>query len=79
VGFHVDQDYFVERAAIEGFTRLEARNMRFEREDHGWKKVGRWDWNANPFVGTRELDGLKTLMAGKLIGTRHGGNANDDD
>jgi hypothetical protein len=63
VGFHVDQDYFVERAAIEGFTRLEARNMRFEREDDGWKKVGRWDWNANPFVGARELDGLKTLMA----------------
>jgi hypothetical protein len=63
VGFHVDQDYFVERAAIEGFTRMETRNMRLEREDDGWKKVGRWDWNANPFVGTRELDGLKTLMA----------------
>lgn len=63
VGYHVDQDYFVERATIEGFTRLEARNMRFEREDDGWKKVGRWDWIANPFVGTRELDGLKTLMA----------------
>jgi hypothetical protein len=63
VGYHVDQDYFVEQATIEGFDRLEARNMRFEREDDGWKKVGRWDWNTNPFVGTRELDGLKTLMA----------------
>jgi hypothetical protein len=63
VGYHVDQNYFVERATIEGFTRLEARNMRFEREDDGSKKVGRWDWNNNPFAGTRELDGLKTLMA----------------
>jgi hypothetical protein len=63
VGYHVDQDYFVERATIEGFTRLEARNMRFERDDDGFKKLGRWNWNANPFVGTRELDGLKTLMA----------------
>ncbi|MCI0387829.1 MAG: hypothetical protein MOB07_03530 [Acidobacteria bacterium] len=63
VGYHVDQVYFVERATIEGFTRLETRNMRFEREDDGWKKVDRWGWNANPFVGTRELDGLKTLMA----------------
>src|SRR5262245_25133113 len=63
VGFHVDQDYFVERAIIDGFTRLEARNMRFEREDDGFKKVGRWNWNANPFVGTREFDGLRTLMA----------------
>jgi hypothetical protein len=25
--------------------------------------VGRWDWNNNPFVGTREFGGLKTLMA----------------
>ena len=63
VGYHVDQDYFVEQATIDGFSRLEARNMRFERDDDGWKKVGRWDWHANPFVGTREFDGLKTLMA----------------
>lgn len=63
VGYHVDQDYFVERAAIAGFKRLETRNMRFERDDDGWKNLGRWNWKANPFVGTRELDGLKTLMA----------------
>ena len=63
VGYHVDQDYFVERATIDGYNREETRNMRFERDDDDWKKVGRWDWNNNPFVGTRELDGLKTLMA----------------
>jgi hypothetical protein len=63
VGYHVDQDYFVEQATIDGFSRLEARNMRFERDDDGWKKVGRWDWRNNAFVGTREFDGLKTLMA----------------
>ena len=63
VGYHVDQDYFVERATIEGYSREETRNMRFERDDDDWKKVGRWDWKTNPFVGTRELDGLKTLMA----------------
>lgn len=62
-GYHTDQDYFVQRAMIEGFTRLETRNMRFERENDGFKKVGRWDWKANPFVGTREFDGLRTLMA----------------
>ena len=63
VGYHIDQDYFVERATIEGYSRQETRNMRFERDDNDWKKVGRWDWKTNPFVGTRELDGLKTLMA----------------
>jgi hypothetical protein len=62
-GYHVDQVYFVEQATIEGFNRIETRNMRFEREDDGLKTVGRWDWKTNPFNGTRELDGLKTLMA----------------
>jgi hypothetical protein len=63
VGYHVDQDYFVERATIDGYNREETRNMRFERDDDDWKKVGRWDWNSNPFAGTREFDALKTLMA----------------
>jgi hypothetical protein len=61
VGYHTDQDYFVEQAEIEG--RGIVRNVRFERDNDGFKKVGRWDWSNNPFVGTRELDGLKVLMA----------------
>jgi len=61
VGYHADQDYFVDQADVQG--RGVVRNVRFERDDDGYKKVGRWDWNNNPFVGTRELDGLKTLMA----------------
>lgn len=63
VGYHVDQDYFVPRATIQGFTRLPAETMRFERQDDGTEKVGRWKWEDNPFNGTRELNGLKTLMA----------------
>lgn len=62
-GYHTDADYFVEHAHIEGRGGFEVRNVRFERDDDGFKTVGRWDWNSNPFVGTRELDGLKTLMA----------------
>lgn len=61
VGYHTDQDYFLEQVNIEG--RGIVRGVRFERDNDGFKKVGRWDWNKNPFVGTRELDGLKVLMA----------------
>ena len=61
VGYHTDQDYFVSQADIEG--RGIVRDVRFERDNDGFKKVDRWDWNKNPFVGTRELDGLKVLMA----------------
>lgn len=62
-GYHTDQDYFVSRAHIHGRGGFDVWDVRFERDDDGFKKVGRWDWNSNPFVGTRELDGLKTLMA----------------
>lgn len=61
VGYHTDQDYFVDKADIEG--RGIVRDVRFELDNDGYKKVDRWEWNKNPFVGTRDLDGLKVLMA----------------
>ena len=63
VGYHVDQDYFVKRTHIEGRGGFDVWDVRFERDDDGYKKVGPWAWRSNPFLGTRELDGLKTLMA----------------
>ncbi len=63
VGYHVDQDYFVPRAQIVGEKRIDARDVRFERRDDGYKEVGNWSWDDNPFLGTREFEGLKVLMA----------------
>jgi hypothetical protein len=37
-------------------------NARLKREE-GEKKVDIWRWRDNPFVGTRELDGLRVMMA----------------
>lgn len=62
MGYHVDEDYFVERVHIEGMSGGDATNVRFERRHDGLKNVGLWTWESNPFVGTRELDGLKVLM-----------------
>lgn len=63
VGYHVDKDYFVPRAHIVGEQRIDARDVRFERRDDGYKEVGNWSWDDNPFLGTRELEGLRVLMA----------------
>jgi hypothetical protein len=63
VGYHANQDYFVKEARIEGYSEPVVYNVRFQRRDDGYKTVGNWSWESNPFVGTRELDGLKTLMA----------------
>jgi hypothetical protein len=63
VGYHTDQDYFVRRARIVGQENIDARDVRFERRNDGFKEDGKWSWKENPFVGTRDLDGLKILMA----------------
>jgi hypothetical protein len=62
-GYHVDQDYFVKRVHIEGRGGFDVWDVRFERRDDGYKEVGLWSWEANPFLGTRDLQGLKVLMA----------------
>src|SRR4051812_33147394 len=38
-------------------------NVRLQRRPKGMKKVGTWNWKRNPFVGTREFNGLRILMA----------------
>lgn len=61
MGYHTDVDYFVPRVHIEGL-KDDAVNVRFKRRHDGYKNIGNWSWDDNPFVGTRELDGLKVLM-----------------
>jgi hypothetical protein len=63
VGYHVDQNYFVKRTRIQGRGGFDVWDVRFERRDDGFKEVGIWPWEANPFKGTKELEGLKVLMA----------------
>jgi hypothetical protein len=36
---------------------------RFEKKPEGEKKIGIWWWKKNPFTGTRELNGLRVMMA----------------
>ncbi|MFY9553820.1 MAG: hypothetical protein WAV20_20485 [Blastocatellia bacterium] len=62
-GYHVDQDYFVKKAHIEGRGGFDVWDVRFERRDDGYKEDGSWTWKANPFSSTREMQGLKVLMA----------------
>ncbi len=36
---------------------------RLKRRAKELKKVGKWQWSKNPFVGTRELNGLRVMMS----------------
>lgn len=63
LGYHVDTDYFVKRTHIEGRGGFDVWDVRFKRRDDGYKEAGIWSWHSNPFSGTKELQGLKVLMA----------------
>ncbi|HEX8176684.1 MAG TPA: hypothetical protein VF543_16455 [Pyrinomonadaceae bacterium] len=47
----------VERCEGDGFG-----NVRFEARPEGVERGGQWRWKRNPFVGTKELQGLVVMM-----------------
>jgi hypothetical protein len=75
-GYFVEVNYFVPSGSIEGAGTLQRageciaqdgsfQNARFELDEPGVVKhfdEHSWAWDDNPFVGTRELNGLKIVM-----------------
>ena len=76
VGYFVETTYFVAEGRVEGARDLKRAGTcldaaghftaaRFELEEENVIKhfdEHSWAWNDNPFVGTRELNGLKIVM-----------------
>ena len=75
VGYFTNEDYFLADLHVENLPpRLHRgqkligpdgafHNVRLKRESKDEKKVGIWHWRLNPFSGSRELNGLKVVMA----------------
>jgi hypothetical protein len=71
-GYMADEDYLVRVARVNG---LQMRNMkrylhrdalwdtRFVRRVDGRSKLGIWLWKKNAFTGTRELNGMRVMLA----------------
>ncbi len=73
MGYFAEEAYYMDRVEIKGLPRLSRgrefvengrflRGARFEPRRESVDRGDEWKWLKNPFVGTRELDGLKTLM-----------------
>lgn len=61
VGYQTEVNYLVPRVTIPGKGTF--NNVRFEARPDSIKRVNEWQWSRNPFVGTREFQGLKIMMA----------------
>ncbi|HEX8354456.1 MAG TPA: hypothetical protein VF611_16240, partial [Pyrinomonadaceae bacterium] len=60
-GYATEITYLAPRATIEGKGTFE--NVRFEARPDDVRRLDEWRWASNPFSGTREMQGLKVLMA----------------
>lgn len=73
-GYFVDEDYYLPDITITGLPQLHrgqdfvspgghVHGAGFERRPKDIKKRGTWDWFDNPFINTREENGLRVMMA----------------
>lgn len=61
VGYQTEINYLVPRVTIPGKGTF--NNVRFEARPDDIERLDEWKWNQNPFVNTREFQGLKIMMA----------------
>jgi hypothetical protein len=73
VGYTTSEAYFIPEMHVDGLMGMKrgknligkdgtVHNVRVKRNPEG-KKEGDWMWSDNPFTGTRELNGLRVVMA----------------
>ena len=73
VGYMTEVNYLAPCVRIEGApppgkdveTCADGRlaNVRFEARPEGVRRLDEWKWSENPFVGTKELQGLVVMMS----------------
>ena len=74
VGYFVNENYYLPQLHVDQLPANlhrakklmknggEADVVRLQRRPHE-KRLGNWNWDHNPFVGTREFNGLRVMMA----------------
>ncbi len=73
-GYFVDEDYYLAEFKVTGLPKLHRGQLfvsadgtvhraRLERRIKEIKKLGDWSWFDNPFLGTKELNGLRVMMS----------------
>jgi hypothetical protein len=74
MGYFTDEDYYLQTIQVSGIPQLHrsgpdihpdgmVTGVRLKRQNKMQKNIGNWSWFDNPFLRTRELDGLRVLMA----------------
>lgn len=60
IGYKSEINYLVPKITIP--TQGTFENVRLEARPDNIERLDEWKWDENPFVGTKELDGLRIMM-----------------
>lgn len=60
LGYKTEVNYLVPQITIPGKGTF--KNVRLEARPDNIERLDEWSWQDNPFVGTRELQGLRIMM-----------------
>lgn len=74
MGYFAEESYYYQSVEVANLPRLSrgqefvsnrttVRGTRFEARRDTEQRTINWEWDQNPFLGTREFNGLKVLMA----------------
>lgn len=79
VGYFTNEDYFLPKIRVKDLQPVSKKrrkraeglidpdgtmyNVELKRHPDDEEKIGSWKWRSNPFTGTRELNGLRVMMA----------------
>ena len=73
VGYFTDEDYLLKQSEISDLPEHLKRGQKFVadgslrdvrlKRQRNAKKIGEWRWKQNPFLSSREFNGLRVMMA----------------
>ncbi len=75
VGYFTNENYLIKNLEVQGLPAHLRRGQghvtspnhldeaRLQKHEDGEKKTANWSWKHNPFVGQREFNGLRVMMA----------------
>jgi hypothetical protein len=63
VGYHADQIHWFKEISVREAKLRQVQDAALMLRHKNYRILGTWSWTSNPFRDSRELEGLRTLMA----------------
>jgi hypothetical protein len=60
-GYFTDEAYYISELRVAQMPNVQSVRLEPMRSER--RQIGNWSWSKNPFIGTKEMNGLRIMMA----------------